>query len=225
MHRYLVFQNYNTAMQRIPLLLTPCFLVLLTFACTTTSTPQSAARFFYMRTGNAPALVLQPSPDSAQPLSEIPLKAPADCGFWSLTPAPAGSLVAVEWECAYGPAVQVLDTLSGKIHFLFDDPTMDYRLLDWNADGRSIYLKAGMLQAFSNGMSLGSELWLSDTNGAGGRKILSDAENILGLMRYSPNADQIAYIRLPDSETAFPAGELWVMDSDGENARLAATAD
>ncbi len=207
-------------------------------------------------------MVLQPGPDSTQPLSEIPLTTPADCSFWSLTAAPVGSLLAVEWQCAYGPAVQVLDTLSGKVHFLLDDPSMDYRLLAWNPDGKSIYLKAGMLSqpqvlrvdvesrhktvlplspntynlsvspdstrmlhAFSNGMGLGSELWLSDTNGAGGRKILSDAENILGLMRYSPDAEQIAYIRLPDSESAFPAGELWVMDSGGENARLAATAD
>ena len=57
------------------------------------------------------------------------------------------------------------------------------------------------------------------------RQILSDAENILGLFRYAPDGKHIAYIRLPDSQADFPAGELWVMDWDGKNARLAATAD
>jgi Tol biopolymer transport system component len=81
-----------------------------------------------------------------------------------------------------------------------------------------------ILYAFSNGIGFGSEAWLLDETG-NQRQILSDAKNILGLFRYAPDGKHIAYLRLPDSNSTFPAGKLWVMDADGQNARLAATAD
>lgn len=91
--------------------------------------------------------------------------------------------------------------------------------LSVSPDGKTI------LYAISNGIGLGSELWGADASGTYQQKILSDAANILGLMRYSPDGKHIAAIRLPDSQSPFPAGQLWVVDADGENARLTATTD
>jgi Tol biopolymer transport system component len=230
-------------------------------ACAPTGKPPSPL-FFTIRRGAGLTFVVQRSPDSAQASSEIPLKSPSGCGFWSLIPAPAGPFAALEWQCGSGPVVQVLDTSTGKIDFLLDDPALDNRFLAWNPDGKAVYLKAGtlsnpqilrveadsrrasslpisantynltvapdgrtILYALTNGIGLGSELWAADAGGGNRRALVSDAENILGLMRYSPDGRRIAYIRLPDSQLAFPAGELWVMDADGTNARLTASAD
>ncbi len=210
----------------------------------------------------SPSLVLQRSPDSAQPLKEIPLVTPSGCNFWSLTPAPVGRFAVIEWQCSYGPAVQILNVENGKAYFLLDDAGLDNRLLAWHPDGKTVYLKAGTLSnpqvlrvnvesrqvvplslspntysvsvspdgktmqyALTNGIGLGSELWAADAGGTYGQKILSDFGNILGLMRYSPNGKQIATMRLPDNQSEFPAGELWVADVDGKNAHLAATTD
>ncbi len=195
-------------------------------------------------------------------MREIPLTTPPGCSFWSLTPAPLGHFAVVEWQCAYGPAVQVLNVDDGKTYSLLDDVGLDNRLLAWHPDGKSVYLKAGtlsnprvlrvdvvsrhaiplsvspntynlsvvpdgmgILYALTNGIGLGSELWAADADGKYGQKILSDAGNILGLMRYSPDGKHIAVMRLPDNQSEFPAAELWVSDSDGKNAHLAASAD
>jgi hypothetical protein len=79
-----------------------------------------------------------------------------------------------------------------------------------------------VLYAASAGLGYGSEVWQL---GNPSRRFLSDAENILGLFRYAPDGKHLAYIRLPDSQEEFPAGELWVRDADGKNPLLAATAD
>ena len=195
-------------------------------------------------------------------MADIPLVARAGCSFWALTPAPAGAYMAVEWQCAYGPAVQLVDTRSGQADFLLDDPTLDYRLLAWAPDGQSVYLKAGtlsnpqvlrvqaasrqvlalpyspntynlavspdggtVLYAVTNGIGLGSELWSAPAGGGGGRRLLADAAHILGLMRYSPDGSQLAYIRLPDTQASFPAGELWLAGADGQHGQRVAAAD
>ncbi len=230
-------------------------------ACAPVSTPSPAPLFTYIRLGDAPALVLTLNPDSGAPFGEIPLATPANCGLWSLNPAPVGLRTAVEWECESGPRVQIIDIGAKKAAFLLDDPTVDNRFLAWNPDGKAVYLKAGtlsnpqvlrvevdsrsvavlsaspntydltvapdgtILYAFSNGIGFGSEVWQMDGLNGQPRRMLSDAENILGLFRFSPDGTHVAYIRLPDSQVDFPAGELWVMAGDGKNAHLAATAD
>jgi WD40 repeat protein len=240
---------YNPSMPR-------AFPFLFFVFCFTSCAPPPSPLFFYLQRGDSTSLVLQPSPDSATPLSRIPLAAPLGCSFWSLTPAPLGPWVAVEWDCPYGPTVQVLNIGTQKIDSLLADATIDNRFLAWAVDGKAVYLKAGtlsnpqvlrvelesrlatvlplppntynltvspdnrtILYALSNGIGLGSELWVGD------HRILSDAKNILGLMRYAPDGKQFAYIRLLDDQSNFPAGELWVMDSAGKNARLTASAD
>jgi Tol biopolymer transport system component len=257
MHRRCLFEHYNPSMPRILR-----FLFFAFFIASCTPTPLPSALFFTIRRADTLTLVLQSGPDSSQPLREIPLMSPSDCSFWSLTPAPAGAFVALEWQCGFGPSVQVLDVSTGKSAFLLDNQTLDNRFLAWNPAGKAVHIKAGtlsephilrveaesrratvlpvppntynlsfspdggsMLYALTNGIGLGSELWVADAGGTNGRILLSDAHNIIGLMRYSPDGQHIAYIRLPDSQSAFPAGELWLMDADGNNARLTASAD
>ena len=86
-------------------------------------------------------------------------------------------------------------------------------------DGRHI------LFSFSHGMGLGSEMWLADANGRGGKQLLSDPENILAFARWSPDGRRLAFIKIPDSQTPYSAGELWVAEADGSNARKWAEAD
>ena len=48
---------------------------------------------------------------------------------------------------------------------------------------------------------------------------------IISFARYSPDGRQIAFIKIPDTQTPFTVGELWVMNADGSNARKLADAD
>lgn len=86
-------------------------------------------------------------------------------------------------------------------------------------DGRHI------LFSFSHGMGLGSEMWLADANGRGGKQLLSDPENILAFARWSPDGRRLAFIKIPDSQTPYSVGELWMAEADGSNARKLAEAD
>ncbi|RPH59478.1 MAG: hypothetical protein EHM81_08120, partial [Chloroflexi bacterium] len=104
----------------------------------------SSPLFFTLRLADA-TLVLARNPDSGAPAREIPLEAPAGCGFWSLNPAPTGPSIAIEWECAFGPIVQVLDTGTGKASFPVQGPAVDHRFLAWEPDGGAVYLKVGTL--------------------------------------------------------------------------------
>ena len=79
--------------------------------------------------------------------------------------------------------------------------------------------------AFSRGLGQGSELWLARRNGKHVEPLYADAFNYISFARYSPDGSQIAFIKIPDAQTPFTVGELWVMDSDGLNPRKLADAD
>ncbi len=84
---------------------------------------------------------------------------------------------------------------------------------------------------FSRGLSQGSELWLAKQNGNVVEQLYADPFNYISFAHYSPNGSQIAFIKIPDTQTPFPVGELWVIPStvaqgaDGSNARKVADAD
>jgi WD40 repeat protein len=228
------------------------------------------ALFFYIKRGTTPTLVLLRDPDSRQPFDytqgkpfgRMPLASPPGCRFWSLTPAPLGPWMALEWQCDTGSLTQLVNVDSQKISFLVDDPTVDSHFLAWNPDGKNLYLKLGafsnpqivrveagsrrttvlplspntynltvspadgsILWALTGGIGSGSQLWASAADGSSSRMLLSDADNILGLMRYSPDGKHIAAIRLPDGQSDLPPGELWVADSDGTSVHLTTGAD
>jgi hypothetical protein len=244
--------HYNPPMRRAFFV----FLLVLLAACAPAALPTPL--FFYLRMGSVPTLVLTQNPESATSFKEIPLQTPPGCAFWELSPAPAGPYLAVAWECAFGPSVQLLDLRSGAIRFLVTEAQVDNRLLAWEPHGTALYLKVGTLtdpqvlrfnvaggapqtiplppNTYDLSVSLDNNILYSVTNGIGfgsetrlmGHEepsFLADPKNILGLFRYALDGQHIAYIRLPDGQEEFPAGELWIIDADGQNAHLVASAD
>ncbi len=79
--------------------------------------------------------------------------------------------------------------------------------------------------AFSLGMGHGSELWLTKYAGKTSRPLHADQFYYISFTRFSPDGSRIAFIRVPDTQTPFTVGELWVMGADGSNPRKLAEAD
>ena len=78
---------------------------------------------------------------------------------------------------------------------------------------------------FSRGLGQGSELWLAKHDGRIIQQLYADPYNYISFARRSPDGSQIAFIKIPDTQTPFTVGELWVMNADGSNARKLADAD
>jgi len=78
---------------------------------------------------------------------------------------------------------------------------------------------------FSRGFGYGSEIHLAQDDGRIMTLLYADPYNYIAFARYSPDGKQIAFIKIPDSQTPFTVGELWVMDADGANAHKLADAD
>jgi hypothetical protein len=78
---------------------------------------------------------------------------------------------------------------------------------------------------FSHGLGRGSELWLARNEGSVVEQLYVDQFNYLAFARFSPDGSQIAFIKIPDTQTPFTVGELWAMNADGSEARKLADAD
>jgi Tol biopolymer transport system component len=78
---------------------------------------------------------------------------------------------------------------------------------------------------FSRGLGQGSELWLAKRDGKIVQQLFADRFNYISFARYSPDAKQIAFLKIPDTQTPFTVGELWVMNADGSQARKLADVD
>jgi dipeptidyl aminopeptidase/acylaminoacyl peptidase len=78
---------------------------------------------------------------------------------------------------------------------------------------------------FSRGLGQGSELWLAKRNGNATEPLYADRFHYISFAHYSPDGRRIAFIKIPDTQTPFTVGELWVMDADGSNARKLTDAD
>ena len=78
---------------------------------------------------------------------------------------------------------------------------------------------------FSRGLGRGSELWLARNDGNVVEQLYADQFNYISFARFSPDGNQIAFIKIPDTQTPFTVGELWVMSRDGSNARKLADTD
>lgn len=76
---------------------------------------------------------------------------------------------------------------------------------------------------FTRGLGSGSEVWLAE--GRSQSLLLAAPQDIIAFVRWSPDGERLAYIRMPDSQTPFSVGELWLMNADGSEARLVAAAD
>ena len=64
---------------------------------------------------------------------------------------------------------------------------------------------------FSRGLGQGSELWLAKRNGDVVQQLYADPSHYISFARYSPDGSQIAFIKIPDTQTPFSVGELWVI--------------
>jgi Tol biopolymer transport system component len=78
---------------------------------------------------------------------------------------------------------------------------------------------------FSRGLGQGSELWLAKRAGKVTQELYADPSNYISFAHYSPDGSQITFIKIPDIQTPFAVGELWVVNSDGSNGRKLADAD
>lgn len=84
---------------------------------------------------------------------------------------------------------------------------------------------SGFTFTLSRGIGFGSELHLTKNDGLTTQPLYTDPLNYISFARWSPNGQQIAFIKTPDSQTPFAVGELWIMQADGSNARKLADAD
>lgn len=78
---------------------------------------------------------------------------------------------------------------------------------------------------FSRGMGQGSELWLARRGGNVVQQLYADPSNYISFARYSVDGKQIAFLKIPDTQTPFTVGELWVINADGSHPRKLADAD
>ena len=64
---------------------------------------------------------------------------------------------------------------------------------------------------FSHGLGQGSETYLAGLDGRVVTLLYVDQYNYIALAHFSPNGKQIVFIKIPDTQTPFTVGELWVI--------------
>ncbi|HAV77287.1 MAG TPA: hypothetical protein DCX53_08025 [Anaerolineae bacterium] len=77
---------------------------------------------------------------------------------------------------------------------------------------------------FSRGLGYGSELYLAQNGGRETQLLYIDQSNYISFARYSPDGEQIAFIKIPDSQTPFTVGELWIIPSTVDSADTASSS-
>lgn len=80
----------------------------------------------------------------------------------------------------------------------------------------------------SDGLGMGSSVWLMDIHGRHQTRLLQlsgDAQGIAGLFAWAPGGQSIAYERLTDSPTPFLPSGLWIMNRQGGTQHFLAQAD
>lgn len=78
---------------------------------------------------------------------------------------------------------------------------------------------------FSRGLGYGSELHLAQGEVRKTQPLYTDPYHYISFARWSPDGNQIAFIKIPDSPTPFTVGELLVMNKDGSDSHKLADAD
>ena len=101
----------------------------------------------------------------------------------------------------------------------------DLDIIGWTYDLSARPNSDDIIFTFSSGLGSGSELTLAQNDGRDLQQLYVDRFHYISFARFSPDGRQIAFIKIPDSQTPFTVGELWVMNADGTNARKLADAD
>lgn len=112
--------------------------------------------------------------------------------------------------------VYVVDVRTLQIERL-SVPTTTYEAA-FSPDGRRV------VYATTEGVGHGSALWTMNRDGSEITLLRHEPQHIVAFLRWSPNGQRLAYIRMPDSHVPFAVGELWVVGRDGAQ-RLSEGAD
>ena len=130
-------------------------------------------------------------------------------------------------------------TIDGKAVYLKIDSLGETRIVRAGADGSQTSIpiteftydlaplnnKGEFAFTFSRGLGQGSELWLAKQDGRVVQPLYADPLHYISFARWSPDGGQIAFIKIPDTQTPFTVGELWVMEADDSKARELADVD
>jgi Tol biopolymer transport system component len=130
-------------------------------------------------------------------------------------------------------------TPDGKAVYLKIDSLGDARVVRASVDGPQDFIpiteftydlapstnQGEFTFTFSGGLGQGSELWLAKQNARIVQQLYADPFNYISFARFSPDSKQIAFVKIPDVQTPFTVGEVWVMNAGGSNARKLADAD
>jgi dipeptidyl aminopeptidase/acylaminoacyl peptidase len=101
----------------------------------------------------------------------------------------------------------------------------DLKITGWTYDLSSRPRSNGFVFTFSEGLGYGSELHSARGGGRSSKLLYKYPYHYIAFARYSPDGSRIAFIKIPDTQTPFMVGEMWVMDADGSNPRRLAEAD
>lgn len=106
-----------------------------------------------------------------------------------------------------------------------DGKRQDTDIIGWAYDLSSKPGSDDFVFTFSRGLGSGSELTSVQQAGRDLQQLYVDRHHYISFARYSPDGTQIAFIKIPDTQTPFTVGELWVINADGSNPRKLADAD
>src|SRR5688500_9063049 len=116
-------------------------------------------------------------------------------------------------------------TPDGKAIYLKVDSLGDARILRAYTDGTQDFIpiteftydlapssdEGEFTFNFSRGLGQGSELWLAKQDGRIVQQLYADHFHYISFARWSPDDKQIAFIKIPDTQTPFTVGELWIL--------------
>lgn len=223
------------------------------FFCLTACTARPALPTLYAIRSTPPTLILFTETFATQ--KEIPFDLPPDCGVWGDFPAPQGEWLALQLLCGEHEVGLALRPSDGEARWLLPPESYDSHIFAWESSSSLLLrvdtisnprivradlaadrytdlnlpfttyhadaVNGQLLYVLTRGIGFGSEIWVSGA----AAPTLHDRENILAFARFSPNAGQIAFIKMPDVASAFPPGELWLVRADGSAPHYIAPAD
>ena len=100
-----------------------------------------------------------------------------------------------------------------------DGSRKEMHVIGWTYDLAARPDSDDFLFTFSRGLGSGSELNFTQNNGQDVETVYADQFHYISFARYSPDGSQIAFIKIPDSQTPFTVGELWVIPSTADSAQ------
>jgi Tol biopolymer transport system component len=98
-------------------------------------------------------------------------------------------------------------------------------LIGWTYDLSARPNSDDIIFTFSRGLGYGSELHASQGNGRSSSRLLEDPLHYISFARFAPDGRKISFIKIPDTQTPYTIGELWIMNTDGSDPRKLADVD